>query len=991
MQRAMWVRGKATPVAAALGMITLLAAWPISAQAPTRITGHVVDAGDQAPIPAATVVVTGTTIGTSSNDSGAFTIALPADARSFTVRRIGFLARTVPVSGAQTAYTVALSRDVLRLEAQVVTGVATTVSSQSAANAVAVVNTQEVNEVPAPTVENAIQGQIPGALIQQNNGGAPGGGMQIQIRGTTSINANGSPLYVLDGVIIENDIQEPGNEALTDALGIGVAPNNQDLGVNRIADINPEDIESIEVLKGASASAIYGSKASAGVVIITTKKGKAGKPLWSLSQKVGQFADAATLDIRTFPTLASAQGWYNNDITGATTPAEIAANNAFISSVYGGPQNYQTTVFGNGQASYETDLSVSGTQGETQFFVSGLSKYDNGTLLNTGYNKQSIRSNVTEQFASRLSATANLFYSHSVTRRGLTGNDNNGSSPYDVFSYTPQFVNLNHQNANGSWALNPFGPANPFADAYDIGTPETTQRFIGGGNINWTPFRTEHQSLQVQLIGGVDIAHVLDDLYAPASLQLEQNLVLPGVSTTQTTDNQYINYSINLIHHYTGLSWLDATTSAGFVRERRDLTNPETVSQNVLAGLNNPATGTVQTNFFNRTAQRDQSLYGQEQILALDSRLSVTAGVTAERTTNDGDIGKFYAYPRYSASYRIPQFVGFLDEIKLRAALGSSGTQPLYGVRYSPFGTTLGSGLPGVAADTVVGDANVRPESETEFETGFDATMFHSRAQFTFTVYQKRVTNLLLEAAVNASRGYDVQWLNGGEFTNQGAEISLAMTPVQLRNGFTWVSTTSFYRNYSVVNALPVAGFNEIYVGRSITEDVNGAFIGPNGIPEQTGDGSPSFTMDFNEEVSWGPLRLAGLLDWNRGGNVGNGDDDYFKFGTLWGDSANAAKFVQEEFANLRPDLQSATAVKLRSVSLSYTLPTRWLNRVASGRVSSARLSLLGRNLLYWYSKYYDGLDPEVSSAGSQDVRRPGDVTPYPPSRSFFLSLDLGF
>ena len=117
-----------------------------------------------------------------------------------------------------------------------------------------------------------------------------------------------------------------------------------------------------------------------------------------------------------------------------------------------------------------------------------------------------------------------------------------------------------------------------------------------------------------------------------------------------------------------------------------------------------------------------------------------------------------------------------------------------------------------MAADTVVGDANVKPESESEIETGFDATMFHSRAQFTFTVYQKRITNLLLEAAVNASRGYDVQWLNGGEFTNQGAEISLAMTPVQLRNGFTWVSTTSFYRNYSVVNALPVAGFSSIHV-----------------------------------------------------------------------------------------------------------------------------------------------------------------------------------
>ena len=106
---------------------------------------------------------------------------------------------------------------------------------------------------------------------------------------------------------------------------------------------------------------------------------------------------------------------------------------------------------------------------------------------------------------------------HDVTRRGISGNDNNGSSPYDVFSYTPQFVNLNHQNPDGSWAHNPFGPANPFADAYDIGTPETTQRFIGGGSDQLDAvFSTEHQSLQVSLIGGVDIAHVRDDLYAPS-------------------------------------------------------------------------------------------------------------------------------------------------------------------------------------------------------------------------------------------------------------------------------------------------------------------------------------------------------------------------------------------------------------------------------------------------------------------------------------------
>jgi TonB-linked SusC/RagA family outer membrane protein len=971
---------------------------PKSNQPEPRITGRVVDAVTHAPVEAAQVLLTGTTIGMATTDSGSFALRLPPDAKTLVVRRIGYLAQTVAINPGQSDYTVLLQRDVLRLEAQVVTGVATSVSSQNSANDVAVVSSQEVNEVPAPTVENSIQGQVPGALIQQDNGGAPGGGMQIQIRGITSLNANASPLYVVDGVIVDNDVQDPGNNAITNSAG-GLRPDPSDLGVNRIADFNPDDIESIEVLKGASASAIYGSKASSGVIIITTKKGKSGKALWTFTQKVGQYSDSKTLPIRTFPTLGSAQAWYANDIRGgADKGGALAADNAFIAGLYAGPQSYQTTLFGNGQASYETDVSVSGTQGATQFFVSGLSKYDNGTLLNTGYNKQSIRSNVTEQFSSALSATANLFFTHSQVRRGISGNDNNGISPYDVFATAPQFVNLNHRNPDGSWAHNYFGNANPFADANDITTPETTQRFVGGGNISWTPYRTEHQSLQISAVGGVDLAHVRDDLFAPSDLQFEQAQALPGVSITQSTDNQYINYSINVIHHYTGLSWLDATTSAGFVRERRDLTNPETVSQNLLVGLNDPVTGTVQTNFYTRTAQRDQSFYGQEQILTLDQRLSVTAGVTAERTTNDGDIKKFYAYPRYSASYRIPQFVGFLDELKIRAALGSSGTQPNYGVRYTPLGPALANGFLGVASTDSHGDPNIKPESETEIETGFDATLLHSRAQLTFTVYQKRVSNLLLQAQLSPSRGFSQEWLNGGEFTNQGAEISLAATPVQLRNGFTWESTISFFRNYSVMNSLPVPPFAiatwyQIWeqVGRSVTDITNPNFLDKNGSPHQIGDEMPSFTMEGNEAVSWGPLRLSGLVQWNRGGTMQNENDLYYDFGSLWADSAYAASFVQKWDAGFFPWYQNAGFVKVRNISLTYTLPAKWINRMAGGRVSTARLALVGRNLAQWYSKGYTGLDPEVSSVGNQNVIRGAEVTPYPPSRSFFLSLDLGF
>ena len=630
-------------------------------QTETRITGHVQDASEHLPIPAAVVLVAGTTVGTNTSDSGTFTLRLPADAKTLTVRRIGYLAQSVAVMPGKTEYTILMQKDVLRLEAQVVTGVATTVASQNAANAVAVVNSAEVTEVPAPTMENSIQGKVPGALIQSNNGGAPGGGLQIQIRGITSINGNAEPLYVVDGIVVDNETVNEGANAIsqggggtTQSGGMGSsaagAPSPEDNGVNRIADINPDDIESIQILKGASASAIYGSKASAGVVIITTKHGTTGKPQWSVSGQAGHFALENQYPVRQFPTLGSAQTWFVNDVTHDTKSSAVAADNALIASEYAGPQNYQTQLFGNSQAAYETDVSVSGTSGTTQYFLSGLSKYDDGIMLNTGYNKQSVRSNVTEQFAPNLAVTANLNYVHDLTRRGVTGNDNIGMSPYNVFSYTPMFMNLNQPGPDGTWPVNPYGPANPFADAVEMQTPEEVSRFIGGGNVAWTPWRTEHQSLQVNFVGGADLASVHDLLYAPPNLQVEQRVPtgLPGASVSNVAQINYLNYSINLIHHYTGLSWLDATTSAGFERDRRSNENPVTIGYNLIAGVDAPTVGTVQNNFFYRTEQLDQSLYGQEQIMTLDSHLTLTAGVTAERSTNDGDVAQFYYYPRYS-------------------------------------------------------------------------------------------------------------------------------------------------------------------------------------------------------------------------------------------------------------------------------------------------------------------------------------------------------
>jgi TonB-dependent starch-binding outer membrane protein SusC len=963
-----------------------------------QLTGRVVDADGNAPVPGAAVTIVGTALGTITNDSGVFHIRVPGAAVVVNARRIGFTPRNVPVAADQADVTIGLIKDVLELEATVVTGTATSISSRNAANAVTVLNADQINQVPSSTLDDAMQGKIPGAIIQQNNGGAPGGGMQIQIRGVTSINSDASALYVIDGVPVNNGHINDGANAISGANDNTITQSSQDNPPNRIADINPEDIESIEILKGASAAAQYGSRAGGGVVLITTKKGTPGKAKWDLTGKVGTFTPSNSLNLRSFPTAASAEAWYNAYKATPSTPWNAA--------LYQGNNDMQSQVFGGGEPSYEGDLSVRGQSGQTQYYASLLSKYDNGLMLNTGYNKQGGRVNLTQSFSEAITGNLNMYFAHSDDRRGITGNDNVGISPYDVFSVTPAFFNQTLRTSTGAYQTNPYGLANAYQDAALIQTPEEVSRFIGGGNVDARIFQTDRQSLHLTALAGADIAHQTDVFYAPPDIQIETNQPLPGVATNLSGDNTYLNYNVNLVHHYAGGNNFDATTSIGIGRDQRYLYNPYSVGQELPPGIAQVTAGAVQHNYDTTVVSRTFDFYAQEQFLTLDQRLALSAGITAERATDNGFINTYYPYPKFSASFRVPQFAGFLDELKLRGAWGRSGTDPIFGVRYANVDNLtpqLDQGVTGLTTPLSSNDPGIKPETNTEIETGFDATMLSSRAQFSFTIYQKRITDLLLQAGVVSSSGNTSQWLNGGQFTDRGIELSLQLTPIQMAKGLTWIFTSTFYRNYSVMDELPVPAFSPatafgpafgqywIQTGRSLTEFVNENNSCGNGCYQQTGDVAPSYTMSFGNTFTLARFHLYGLLDWQRGGNIGNLTNAYFDPNGLFllADSALEAKRNAVNNAGGPAYVESASFVKLREVTLSYALPDRWVTGLGWLRLASARLQVSGRNL--WSSFPYTGLDPEVSNFGTQNIGRGQDVTPYPPSRSVFFSLDLGF
>ncbi len=881
------------------------------------------------------------------------------------------------------------------------TGVASTARSAPAAHAPAALDSAQLGDTPLPTVEDGYQGHIPGVVAQQNNGGAPGGGMQVQMRGVASINSGAAPLYVIDGVIADNETFYSGLNAITAAGPVPYAQNPEDNTPNRIADINPADIARIEFLKGPSASAIYGNKAAAGAILITTKQGTPGRASWHLTARGGTYLPANRLALRTFPTYASANAWWHAD-------AGIAGD--LPRALYEGPQNFQDQLFAGDTPSGEGDVSVAGTSGGLAYFASLLDKYDNGLMLHTGYSKQATRLNLSQTVSRRLTAAGTFYYAHSVADRGVNGNDNVDITPYSVFSTTPQFVDLRH-NVGGEYVANPFAFANPFADAARIRTPSTVGRFIGGATLGWQAYQSARQTIAISAAGGADVAHERDVDLASSTLEIEQGFRFPGIVNIARATAVYDNGAIGVVHHYMGLHGIDATTSLGVTQDDRSVRNPDLVGIGLPPGGTVPRDARFQTQFQYAYRSRSQSVYLQEQVLALHERLALTAGITGDRNSADGAPSRLYAFPHATAAYRLPRLTSPLDALTLRAAVGRAGLAPGYGFVfnnaqnfYRTYAGATRAAIVGTDPNSnilaEVDGSRLRPEMSTEIETGLDASMFRSRLQLSATIYQKRISDLVLLGPTPTSATLNAVAFNGGQVTNQGLELSAQGTAIETPGGLRWLLSASFARNYSRVDALPngpftiAQGFGRVYgtyraeVGRSVTEIVNVGASTRDGSPLQVGDAQPDFVVSAGSTISWHRWRLSGLVDWSNGGNVINLTNAYYDNGLfLLADSAASARRMAAVTRGLLPYVESASFVKVREVALSYDLPEALLGPVR-GILHSARLTASARNPFAAF--HYSGLDPEVSDFGNTPVTRGQEVTPYPPARSFFLSVDLG-
>jgi TonB-linked SusC/RagA family outer membrane protein len=985
-------------IAALFALAPLLVA-PVktaNAQAGT-VSGVVLDRG-QSPLPNAQVTVQGTRLGTQTDANGRFRISGISGATAvLEIRRLGYK-MTTTTAAVGTEARVSLEPASINLDAVVVTGQPGSTAKRTLGVDIAQIDASEITtKAPINNVQNLINGRAPGVTILQNSG-VIGSGATVRIRGVSSFSLSNQPLIYVDGIRVDN------------AQGTG--PLNQSFGAStttRWNDFNPDDIESIEIVKGPAAATLYGTEAANGVIQIITKKGQQGKPAWDVTARGGT-NEFANQDSRLFTN-------YGPDpVTGQI----VALNIAKRESDAGHP------IFQTGQMqSY--DIGVGGGSPGFRYRVSGNYKRDGGVTPTNLLKNYGGRANLTLTPTDKLQIESSLGY---VTgRTDLAPEAGYGGTTWTTYYATP----TNLYDSNGvPLPNNGFYSALPSAYDKQYQMYQDISRFTGSVAITHTPTSWFSQHLTLGTDQGMEDNEELSAVHNDPNFSY-------FFGTDADSGYKVVNLRQNSLSSLTyggtfknQLRAISAATSYGVDFFRRNTKLVDAYGQDFPGpGLTALSSTTAQRTGSETSIQNNTvGIYGQEQ-LGFRDRFFLTGGLRSDNNSAFGSNFKRVYYPKVSASWVLSEEPFFrlpsVNTLKLRAAYGQTGQAP---TPYSavPFFTAI-AGPGGSAAVTPAsrGNPDLGPERGYETEFGFDAGFLHDRAGIEFTHFSGGTKNAILDRPVAPSSGYPgTQLVNAGKLTKNGNEIMLRATPIASERT-TWDVTFSTATNHNKVVDLGGATFISpsanirhtvgypvgAWWGKRVVDatidpttgkstqvlcdpgPAGGAPVACAGAPlvflgstTPTREGAFSSTLSFFQNFS-----VYTLVDFKGGYKKLDGNrrvrchlfiecrENYYpkEFSPAIVGAVSSSAYVSDL-------INDASYTKLREISLSYNLPSSFSSRLGAARAS---VSIAGRNLHTWTN--YKGLEPEASFQGG--TRGFGqweqDVTPQ--LRSYVATLRLNF
>ncbi len=1007
--------------------------------AQVRISGKVTGA-DGNPVQGISVIVQNTSFGSATGLDGTYIIVAEIKAGSYTLEfsGVGFKTLTQLLQiGSANAYTadVQLAEDALNLDEVVITGTSAGTTRRQLGSFISTVKADQLTKGATGNVLAALQGKTPGAQIIQNTGD-PGGSMSVRLRGISTINSSSEPLYIVDGVIVSNSARRVTNtQAAYDGL-ISPAPN-------RLVDINPADIERIEVLNGAAAAAIYGSRANAGVVQIFTKRGSSGAPVVSFNTSVNVNQLRKQVGVNMAPTKFGGP----TDGPGALTQDILLPANTNTTPVT--RYNYWDYIFRDGIGT-DNNISVRGGKDKTKYFFSASYFYNQGIIKNTDFKRFSFRTNIDQEINSWITANISMNYINSKANEKPDGNS--FFSPMNSVTIIGNFHNIFARDPNGNLlAVGERGRINPVSIIEDFDQRQETNRVIAGLGLKMKPFKdfTLDYTLGIDNVAQVGTTYIPPYTYNASpdfwggGLTLDPTL--NGYASTGNNQQFLINHEINATLNKNITKDLASTTQLGYSMQY-EKGNFAVLQGRGLAPFVSTVSGasTVLPGVDQRSEISISGAYLQQNF-KFRNRFFLTGAARLDGSSVFGEEERNQLYYKLSGSYVISDESFWekagLDRVinfmKIRAAYGESGNLTGIGA-YSRFNVYNASPLVGrtsLLSPGELANENVKPEVQKEIEIGTDMALFNNRMTITFNWYNKRVKDLLISRFIAPSNGYTSLLDNIGEVSNKGIEIMVGGSPVRNKN-FRWDVDVIFNRNRNRVENIPQgliqynlpAGAIFLLPGQSVgvfygfffARDANGAEIkNPAGIPLQErgiqnsftsyttqrdgnglptgtplrkviGDPNPDWTGTLVNTLSYKKLSLRAQLDAVQGVDVFNAD-----FRTRQG-VGNGNEFAEKEHRGEIPRgyisgiyaieewrISDGSFVKLRELSLSYNL-----GRLGKS-ISDLTIGFAGRNLISWDN--YNGFDPETNAGGGSTLARGIDFGNVPIPRTFSLTLNAKF
>ncbi|MEO8448937.1 MAG: TonB-dependent receptor [Gemmatimonadota bacterium] len=1000
----------------ATGALVLLAfGSPASAAAQATIQGTITDSARSRAIAGAQVSVVGTGARTQSMPDGRYRLTgVAPGSRTIRVQAIGFspVTRdvTVPATGEITVDFV-LSNRTVQLEEVVVVGYGTQ-TRENLSTAVSSVSAPDIETLAHASVDVALQGKAPGVQVTQNAGN-PGNAVTIRVRGAASLTANSQPLYVVDGVpMVSEDISQ---------LDLGGQ------GVRGITGLSPDEIESIDVLKDAAAAAIYGSRGSNGVILITTKQGRSGKPVVTFSTYAGvQSASKqlsllnATQYLAFFDEAAENDGYgarYMEDQLGFTD----AVNTDWQKAIF------RRAPIGN------AELAVSGGTESIRYRVSGNYFGQEGTVIGSDYRRLGGRVNLDFKASNKLTFSSKLAVSGEANHRVEGDNSLTGVVGNAIANQPMIPIRL----SDGSFASTADGLqyANSVAIADLNDTRARNGTILGSLEARWlaTPNLTATGRV------GVDLYTVRETQYESPGIIGTYAASVNGVAKrAYSLGNKYVfDGFLNWGRAWGGRHNLQVTggSSVELNRTESNFVRGETLSDPSLHEVSN---ATTVTDFAGTRAENNLvSVFGRANYGLADKYLFGFA-IRTDGSSSFGPDNRYGVFPGGSVAWvmsREPFFAGLkgVDLFKLRASAGLTGNQAIGNYPYQSSACTANYGTEAGYASCTLGNPSLHWERTRQIDVGFDLELFQSRVTLSADWYNKRTNDLLVSRPIAGASGYISYNANVGNIVNKGIEFAITTSNFRSNHGFNWTTSLNMAFNRNRVTKLfddqPFsAGFrlaNRVEVGQPLGAFQMYRFLG---VDPATGDaiyddinkdgeitgadrtivGSPwpDFNGGLTSTMAWKGLDLTAFFNFSKGNKIFNGmrlfsaANGYYydnQFSDVLGrwqkpgdvtdvprasfDGTSGAREVSSRF------IEDGSYFRLQELTLGYQLPGSLARSLG---FANARVFFRGHNLFTVTN--YSGYSPEVNSNGSTaNISLGTDFYAYPLARIVSFGFQVGW